>query len=30
MVCLTRLGCAIEIKLRPANTEIGHRMLALA
>ena len=28
MDCLTRLGYDIEIKVRPANTEIGHLMLA--
>lgn len=27
--CLTRLGYGIEIKVRPANAEIGHLMLAL-
>ena len=30
MDCLTRLGYDIEIKVRPANTEIGHLMLAAA
>jgi predicted XRE-type DNA-binding protein len=30
MDCLTRLGYDIEIKVRPANTEIGHWMLAAA
>lgn len=28
MDCLTRLGYDIEIKVRPARTEIGHLMLA--
>ena len=28
MDCLTRLGYDIEIKVRPAKTEIGHLMLA--
>ena len=28
MDCLTRLGYDIEIKVRPANAEIGHLMLA--
>ena len=30
MDCLTRLGYDIEIKVRPAKTEMGHLMLALA
>jgi predicted XRE-type DNA-binding protein len=30
MDCLTRLGYDIEIKIRPANAEIGHLMLAAA
>ncbi|WP_291931616.1 helix-turn-helix domain-containing protein [Limnohabitans sp.] len=30
MDCLTRLGYDIEIKVRPANAEIGHLMLAAA
>jgi predicted XRE-type DNA-binding protein len=30
MDCLTRLGYDIEIKIRPANTEVGHLMLAWA
>lgn len=30
MDCLTRLGYDIEIKVRPARTEIGHLMLATA
>ena len=30
MDCLTRLGYDIEIKVRPANTEIRHLMLAAA
>jgi predicted XRE-type DNA-binding protein len=30
MDCLTPLGYDIEIKVRPANTEIGHLMLAAA
>ena len=30
MDCLTRLGYDIEIKVRPAKTEIGHLLLALA
>lgn len=30
MDCLTRLGYDIEIKIRPANAEMGHLMLALA
>ena len=30
MDCLTRLGYDIEIKIRPAKTEVGHLMLALA
>jgi predicted XRE-type DNA-binding protein len=30
MDCLTQLGYDIEIKVRPANTEIGHLMLAAA
>jgi predicted XRE-type DNA-binding protein len=30
MDCLTRLGYDIEIKVRPANTEIGHLMSAAA
>jgi len=30
MDCLTRLGFDIEIKVRPANAEIGHLMLAVA
>jgi predicted XRE-type DNA-binding protein len=30
MDCLTRLGYDIEIKVRSANTEIGHLMLAAA
>lgn len=30
MDCLTRLGYDIEIKVRPANTEIGHLMLTAA
>ena len=30
MDCLTRLGYDIEIKVRPAKTEVGHLMLALA
>jgi predicted XRE-type DNA-binding protein len=30
MDCLTRLGYDLEIKVRPANTEIGHLMLAAA
>lgn len=29
MDCLTRLGYDIEIKVRPAKTEIGHLRLAL-
>ncbi|WP_429948972.1 helix-turn-helix domain-containing protein [Comamonas sediminis] len=28
MDCLTRLGYDIEIKIRPANAEIGHLVLA--
>jgi hypothetical protein len=30
MDCLTRLGYYIEIKVRPANSKIGHLMLAAA
>ena len=30
MDCLTRLGYDIEIKVRPAKTEMGHLLLALA
>ena len=30
MDCLTRLGYDIEIKVRPAQAEIGHLMLAVA
>ena len=30
MDCLTRLGYDIEIKVRPAKTELGHLMLAVA
>jgi predicted XRE-type DNA-binding protein len=30
MDCLTRLGYDIEIKVRPAKTEVGHLMLAAA
>jgi predicted XRE-type DNA-binding protein len=30
MDCLTRLGYDIEINVRPARTEIGHLILALA
>ena len=30
MDCLTRLGYDIEIKVRPANAELGHLMLAVA
>lgn len=30
MDCLTRLGYDIEVKVRPANTEVGHLMLATA
>lgn len=30
MDCLTRLGYDIEIKIRPANAEVGHLMLAWA
>jgi Helix-turn-helix domain len=29
MDCLTRLGYDIEIKVRPAKSEVGHLMLAL-
>ena len=30
MDCLTRLGYDIEIKVRPAQAETGHLMLAVA
>lgn len=30
MDCLTRLGFDIEIKVRPANADVGHLMLAAA
>ena len=30
MDCLTRLGYDIEIKVRPANAEVGHLMFAVA
>lgn len=30
MDCLTRLGYDIEIKVRPAKTDVGHLMLAAA
>lgn len=30
MDCLTRLGYDIEIKVRPANSEVGHLILAMA
>ena len=30
MDCLTRLGYDIEIKVRPAKTELGHLVLAVA
>ena len=30
MDCLTRLGYDIEIKVRPAKTQLGHLMLATA
>ena len=30
MDCLTRLGYDIEIKVRPARSEVGHLMLAVA
>jgi predicted XRE-type DNA-binding protein len=30
MDCLTRLGYDIEIKIRPAKSEVGHLMLATA
>jgi predicted XRE-type DNA-binding protein len=30
MDCLTRLGYDIEIKVRPARTEVGHLVLATA
>lgn len=30
MDCLTRLGYDIEIKVRPAKSELGHLMLAVA
>lgn len=30
MDCLTRLGYDIEIKIRPARSELGHLMLATA
>jgi predicted XRE-type DNA-binding protein len=30
MDCLTRLGFDIEIKVRPAKTEMGHLILAVA
>lgn len=30
MDCLTRLGYEIEISVRPANSDIGHLMLAAA
>ena len=30
MDCLTRLGYDIEIKVRPAKSEVGHLMLAPA
>jgi predicted XRE-type DNA-binding protein len=30
MDCLTRLGCDIEISVRPAKAEIGHLMLDAA
>ena len=30
MDCLTRLGYDIEIKVRPANAEVGHLMLSAA
>lgn len=30
MDCLTRLGYDIEIKVRPAKSEVGHLMLAAA
>jgi len=30
MDCLTRLGFDIEIKVRPANAEMGHLILAVA
>ena len=30
MDCLTRLGYDIEIKVRPANAEVGHLMIAVA
>jgi len=30
MDCLTRLGCDIEIKVRPAKADIGHLMFAAA
>ena len=30
MDCLTRLGYDIEIKVRPAQTDVGHLVLAAA
>ena len=30
MDCLTRLGFDIEIKVRPARSEVGHLILAAA